>query len=180
MKEDGLPSDELRFLQIPYKNERVCASELPPEWEAKYNMEDKICAGFYQKNISVCRGDSGSALVFRNNEDNRHYIHGIVSLGPTLKGECNIQQNSLYTKVAFYYKFIDRESNQYYEEQCVLPEYPENGKYTVDNDTDKIPGDIVSTSTVLRVACKDGFTLKPPVSTVECENVAYMPRCLCK
>lgn len=143
-------------------------------------MEDKMCAGFFRKSISVCRGDSGSGLVFRNTEDNRYYIHGVVSLGPTLKGECNIQQNSLYTKVGFYYEFIDRETNQHYEEQCVLPRYPENGYYIVGNDECKKPGHLVATSTVLTVHCKEGFTLVPPVPTVECENVAYMPKCLCK
>lgn len=180
VKEDGLPSDEQRFLKIPYKNEKICASELPYEWEARYNMEDKMCAGFFKKNISVCRGDSGSGLVFRNPEDNRYYIHGIVSLGPTLKGECNIQQNSLYTKVAYYYPFIDRETNQYYEEQCVLPGYPANGNYVLKNEADRIPGDIVSTSSVLIISCNKGFTLSPPVPTVECENIAYMPKCLRK
>lgn len=140
-------------------------------------MEDKMCAGFYEKNISVCRGDSGSGLVFRNPEDNRFYIHGVVSLGPTLRGECNFRQNSLYTKVAFYYEFIDRESNQYYEEQCVLPKYPANGKYVVENEDDKRPGQLVSTASVLVVRCNEGFTLVPAISTVECENVAYMPKC---
>lgn len=153
---------------------------MPYDWEAKYNMEDKMCAGFFNKNISVCNGDSGSGLVFRNVEDNRFYVHGIVSLGPTFQGQCNIRQNSLYTKVAFYYEFIDRESTTYYEEQCVLPPFPANGKYVLENEKDKIPGDIVSTSSVLKVQCKSGFTLSPPVETVECENVAYMPKCLCK
>lgn len=139
-----------------------------------------MCAGFHNKNISVCRGDSGSGLVFRNPEDSRYYIHGIVSLGPSLKGECNIRQNTLYTRVAYYSEFIDRQTNKYYEEQCILPSYPANGKYVVDNDENKLPGDIVSTSSVLKVQCNKGYTLVPAVSTVECENVAYMPRCQCK
>lgn len=138
-----------------------------------------MCAGFFAENKSVCNGDSGSGLVFRRIDDNRFYIHGVVSLAPTLRGRCNFQQNSLYTRVASYYIFIDQETTRYYEEECVLPKYPKNGVYNVvEGGIDKQPGDIVSSSSVLTVRCNEGFILEPPVPTVECENVAFMPRCL--
>ncbi|KAJ8955198.1 hypothetical protein NQ318_009094, partial [Aromia moschata] len=114
-----------------YRSGKFCRS-FPREWANKYAMIDKICAGFLNRNMAVCQGDSGGGLIFKNPEDNRYYIHGVVSIGPALKGECNIQQNSLYTKVAFYYEFLDREiSKNLLIEECTLPAYPKNGKWFV-------------------------------------------------
>ncbi|KAJ8955196.1 hypothetical protein NQ318_009092 [Aromia moschata] len=110
--ENGLRSDKLKILEIPYKYETTCAQELPREWANKYAMIDKICAGFFNMSMAVCKGDSGGGLVFKNPEDNRFYVHGVVSIGPAEKGECNIQQNSLYTKVAFYYEFLERDQQK--------------------------------------------------------------------
>lgn len=166
------------MLEIPYKNQTQCTTELPDDFASKYILEDKICAGVYHKNTSLCNGDSGNGFVFKNDYDNRYYIHGIVSLGPSKKGKCDIQQNSLFTKVAHYHKFIEDEMNKNFEELCLLPKYPTHGKYTVENDDDKLPGDSVLTSSVLIVKCKKGYTLFPAVSRVKCEDIEYMPKCV--
>ncbi|XP_018569612.1 uncharacterized protein LOC108909692 isoform X2 [Anoplophora glabripennis] len=177
VKEDGLPSEELRVLEIPYKYETTCAQELPREWADKYNAIDKICAGFLNKNMSVCRGDSGNGLAVKNPEDNRYYIHGIVSIGPSEKGECNIQQNSLYTKVAFYYEFIDKELSRYSVEDCILPLYPKHGLW-ITSETEKKPGENVPADTVIKLSCNEGFTLSSDVPDVQCKQTAFdMPTC---
>lgn len=179
VKEDGQLSEELRVLEIPYKYETICAQELPREWADKYNAIDKICAGFLNKNMSVCRGDSGNGLAVKNPEDNRYYVHGIVSIGPTENGECNIQQNSLYTKVAFYYEFIDRELGRYNVDYCELPSYPQNGIW-VTNEKVK-PGVSVPSDTILKVSCNEGYVLSSAVSDIQCHQAASnMPTCQCK
>ncbi|KAJ8964589.1 hypothetical protein NQ314_004894 [Rhamnusium bicolor] len=175
-KEDGLVSDELRILEIPYKYETTCSQELPREWAQKYDMIDKICAGFFNKSTSVCSGDSGNSLFFQNPEDSRYYVHGIVSIGPAENGECNIQQNSLFTKVGFYYEFIDRETTKQYVEQCSLPPYPINGKWVTKNK--KKPGDIVPSNTVLQIVCNQGYKLSSGAMYMDCESAATMPTCL--
>ncbi|KAJ8964582.1 hypothetical protein NQ314_004886 [Rhamnusium bicolor] len=176
LQEGGLPSDELRTLEIPYKYETTCAQELPRDWADKYNTIDKICAGFYNKNISVCKGDSGSGLFFKNSDDNRYYVHGVVSLGVSHNGECDIQQNSLYTKVAFYYEYVDRALTKYSIKDCLLPPYPENGEWIIENK-DKKPGDSVPSNTVLKIICKHGFHISSGGSAIKCDSSYNMPKC---
>lgn len=177
--ENGTASDVLRTLKIPYKYETTCAQELPPNWADKYNTIDKICAGFVNKNTSVCSGDSGSGLAFKNPDDNRYYLHGLVSLGPTTEeGDCDSQQNSLYTKVAFYYEFIDRLLTKYTAEvkDCVLPSHPQNGKWTIDKQ-DRKPGDTVPSNTILKVRCNLGYKLSSTKANIECGAAKNMPTC---
>ncbi|KAJ8980927.1 hypothetical protein NQ317_011570 [Molorchus minor] len=170
VKEDGLPADKLKVLEIPYKYETTCAQELPKDWADKYAMIDKICAGFFNKSMSVCKGDSGGGLAFKNPEDNRYYVHGVVSIGPSEKGQCNIQQNSLYTKVAFYYEFLDRELSKYHVEECTLPPYPLNGKWVTKNKDQK-PGRSVSSTTLLKYTCDQGFRLSSDTSEIQCDTI---------
>ncbi|KAJ8964569.1 hypothetical protein NQ314_004873 [Rhamnusium bicolor] len=177
IKEDGSPSDELRTLKIPYKYETTCAQELPPDWANKYNSIDKICAGFFNKSISICKGDSGNGLFFRNPDDNRYYVHGIVSLGVSHKGECDIQQNSLYTKVAFYYEYLDRELSKYSIKDCLLPVHPKNGKWIIENEN-KEPGDIVPSNTVLKINCNPGYHMfSGSTANIKCDSSYKMPKC---
>nr|CAH7735065.1 unnamed protein product [Callosobruchus chinensis] len=157
--ETGKPSQRIRVLKIPYKYETNCASELPREWADKYNLPDKMCAGFTNMSKGICRGDSGSGLVFKNFEDNRYYVHGIASLAPGSKGQCNIQQNSLYTKVSFYFNFIDKELSKGYLEDCKLPAYPEHGEWVLVDGRKREPGDLVGSGTLLRISCNRPYRL---------------------
>lgn len=171
----------LRTLKIPYKYETTCGQELPLEWNNKYNLADKICTGFVDQNTSVCDGDSGSGLAFQNLEDNRYYIHGLVSLGPKKGHHCDIQQNTLYTKVAYYYQFVDRLLTRYSPKvkDCKLPPHPKNGQWTTDKEELK-PGDIVPSSTVLTVNCDHGFNPSSSETSIECDSSFNMPTCQSK
>ncbi|KAJ8952893.1 hypothetical protein NQ318_006509 [Aromia moschata] len=114
---NATPSEVLHEIDVPYKSEEECYREFPQDWFDKYYTRDKICAGHYNKSIAVCRGDSGGGLVFRNNDDNRYYIHGIVSVGYTKKvnsvSVCNIQVSTLFTKVAEHYPWLDKIVSKY-------------------------------------------------------------------
>ncbi|KAG5892108.1 hypothetical protein JTB14_008077 [Gonioctena quinquepunctata] len=176
--EDGVVSDTLKALKIPYKDESKCASELPPAWEQRYNLEDKMCFGFFRKNISVCKGDSGSGLIFRNVEDNRFYLHGIVSLSPKSRdGRCNHEQNALFTKVGSYYEWIDRETTKNYAEDCRLPPHPQNGKWVLESGAYKKPGGIVSSTSILIFSCDIGYRLSSVSPKFYCEPSFKPPTC---
>ncbi|VEN52179.1 unnamed protein product [Callosobruchus maculatus] len=185
LDETGKPSQRIRVLKIPYKYEPNCAAELPRDWADKYHLPDKMCAGFTNMSKGICRGDSGSGLVFKNFEDNRYYVHGVASLAPGSKGQCNIQQNSLYTKVSFYFNFIDKELSKGYLEDCKLPAHPEHGQWVLADGRKKEPGDLVASNTVLKMSCNRPYRLSGhPV--VHCDAApSDMPVCertktLCK
>ncbi|KAJ8938545.1 hypothetical protein NQ318_016916 [Aromia moschata] len=174
--EQGKPADELRRLELPYKPQDLCAKELPPTWDNKYNLIDKICAGLYNQNMSVCKGDSGGGLFYQNEVDGRFYLHGVVSLGVGNKGECDFRYNTLYTSVAFHYDFV-YSTYVTYTEDCKLPAQPTNGKWTIEGQ-DKKPGDRVSADTVLTITCEKGFRLYPNISTIACASASLIPKCL--
>ncbi|CAH2015450.1 unnamed protein product [Acanthoscelides obtectus] len=157
--ESGKPSQHIRVLKIPYKYEANCAAELPRDWADKYNLPDKMCAGFTNMSKGICKGDSGSGLVFKNFEDNRYYVHGVASLAPGSKGQCNIQQNSLYTKVAVYIDFVDKELSKGNLEDCKLPPHPEHGQWVLVDGRNKTPGDLVASNTILRMSCNRPYRL---------------------
>ncbi|XP_018569609.1 uncharacterized protein LOC108909690 [Anoplophora glabripennis] len=177
LAEGEMPSEVLRSLVIPYKYETVCADELPSEWADRYNLKDKICVGFVNKSTSVCSGDSGGGLAFKYREDNRYYIHGIVSVSHQVGYMCNIQQNALYTSVASYYEFVDRLLTKYAPKvrDCILPAFPQNGKWTTEQGKWK-PGDAVPSSTILTVECDEGFVLSSKRS-VDCTTAHNLPSC---
>ncbi|XP_018569610.1 uncharacterized protein LOC108909691 [Anoplophora glabripennis] len=174
--ESGEQPDELRTLEIPFKHQTTCAQELPSDWAHRFNTIDKICAGFFNQNKSVCTGDSGSGLYFKNPEDNRYYIHGVVSIAPAEKGDCDPQQNSLYTSVAYYYEFVDRETTKQYVQQCSLPMYPNHGKWVVPKQ-DRKPSDIVPSNTILKVECDEGYALSSSNAFIDCQSAHAMPQC---
>lgn len=175
--EGDRPSDVLRSLVIPYKYETVCAQELPAGWADRYNLGDKMCAGFVNKSTSVCKGDSGGGLVFKYRENNRYYIHGIVSVAHKMQGMCNIQQNAIYTKVVAYDDFVGRLLTKYAPKvkDCVLPNYPQNGKWTADT-ADLKPGDAAPSSEILKIVCNEGYALSS-TGSIECGTAHNMPTC---
>uniref|UniRef100_A0A6P7GJ13 Mannan-binding lectin serine protease 2-like n=1 Tax=Diabrotica virgifera virgifera TaxID=50390 RepID=A0A6P7GJ13_DIAVI len=181
LTEEEEPSEILKAIRIPYKDSATCAKELPPSWEEVYNIFDKICAGRQNENIAVCKGDSGSGLVFKNREDNRYYLQGIVSIAPTLQNsQCNYQTNALYTSVQFYYSFITREMSKYFIEDCILPPYPKNGKWFLEGGVEKKPGDIVLSSTILRFSCNTRYILSTISAYNDCQSYYSHPTCLSK
>ncbi|CAG9857725.1 unnamed protein product [Phyllotreta striolata] len=108
----GQPSDDLKELTVPYKDKATCFKELPPEWARRYYTYDKMCTGYMNQGMAVCKGDSGGGLVFPH--QGRYYVHGIVSVGQYFENSgCNVQENSLYTNVAKYDEWLERTTSQY-------------------------------------------------------------------
>ncbi|XP_018569614.1 uncharacterized protein LOC108909693 [Anoplophora glabripennis] len=168
----GEQQEELTTLEIPFHNQTTCAQELPSDWIHRFNTIDKICAGFFNQNT----GDSDTGLYFKNPEDNRYYIHGVVSIAPAAEGDCYPQQKSLYTSVAYYYEFVDREITKQYVQQCSLPMYPSHGRWVVPKQ-DKKPCDIVPSNTILNVECDEGYALSSSNAFIDCQSAHAMPQC---
>ncbi|XP_074039166.1 clotting factor G beta subunit-like [Leptinotarsa decemlineata] len=111
---NGGMSDELEEIEIVYKDEATCFSELPREFLDKYYGYDKFCAGFYDNGTSACPRPSGKGLVFKNPQDKKFYIHGILSLGPTLStNTCGTSTTSLYTEISTHYEMLEQIVSQY-------------------------------------------------------------------
>ncbi|CAG9817204.1 unnamed protein product [Phaedon cochleariae] len=176
--ENNTVADHLRTLIIPYKDQTTCANELPYDWADRYNFDDKICGGFLGKNKSVCRGDSGSGLVFRNPDDNRYYVHGLVSIAPAVQyASCNSQNNALFTKVSKYYQWLDKKRKMSYVEECTLPSYPNNGIWRLENDSGMGPGDISTSDTILEFSCNKGYKLSSKNPKYYCSSMLQLPVC---
>lgn len=63
--------------------------------------------------IAVCKGDSGSGLVFKNKDD-RFYVEGIVSLARKINNVgCDIQVSGLYTRVSTHSEWLESITAQY-------------------------------------------------------------------
>ncbi|RZC33843.1 Trypsin domain containing protein, partial [Asbolus verrucosus] len=93
--ENANPSEELRELRVPLITYDQCSQNLPEDYEI-FLTYDKFCAGYLDKGVGICKGDTGSGLVLKHND--RYYITGIVSLGAgTPTGGCDSQQYGLYT-----------------------------------------------------------------------------------
>uniref|UniRef100_A0A6P7F7W1 Modular serine protease-like n=1 Tax=Diabrotica virgifera virgifera TaxID=50390 RepID=A0A6P7F7W1_DIAVI len=109
----GKPSDTLKEVKIPYKDDATCVAELPTEWSDQYFTNDKFCAGHYNKSIAVCKGDSGGGLCFPNRRDGRYYIQGLVSVGHRVTDGCDVQISALFTKVGFHLELVEQVTAQY-------------------------------------------------------------------
>ncbi|KYB29441.1 hypothetical protein TcasGA2_TC031984 [Tribolium castaneum] len=111
-KENGGVSDELKELKVSLVSVADCRKELPSEFQ-KYLLTDKICAGYRNKGLSVCKGDSGGGLVVKSSTTGRYNLAGIVTVAPNSpSGGCNSQQYALYTTISHHYeKFLSGKIN---------------------------------------------------------------------
>lgn len=72
---------------------------------------DKICIPIEKLSQTICTGYSGTGWTFINPIDNRHYLHGIISLAPyNVVTKC-AERPALCTNVSHYYNFIKGKHN---------------------------------------------------------------------
>ncbi|RZB39484.1 Trypsin domain containing protein, partial [Asbolus verrucosus] len=176
--ENANPSEELRELRLPLVTREQCSQNLPEDYEI-YLTYDKFCAGYLDKGVGICKGDTGSGLMLKHN--GRYYITGIVSIGvrPST-GECDGQQYGLYTSV---YKYLEefildkvsrfKPDNTKIDQlngNCILPKHPENGLWSVINSTLlQEPGESVTSGTAINTTCDESYTLDGPIF-IECKT----------
>lgn len=108
----GAPARSLMYVEVPVADHQQCAAAYEkkslPGGRVTGNM---LCAGLESGGKDSCRGDSGGALVFLDNETNRWFVGGIVSWGSINCGEAQLY--GVYTKVINYIPWIKKIINNF-------------------------------------------------------------------
>nr|XP_026500315.1 modular serine protease-like [Vanessa tameamea] len=103
----GSESAELKVVDMPYVDWKECKRRTPPDYAA-FIISDKICAGF-GNGTTLCKGDSGSGLVFGAREHGvlRYYLRGVLSTSPHgAGGGCNLRALTSFTHVQQHERFL--------------------------------------------------------------------------
>ncbi|GJQ69600.1 hypothetical protein Trydic_g6694 [Trypoxylus dichotomus] len=106
-KEASTPAETLQKLEVPYRSMKTCGDHIDKPFFKRFFVSDKICAGYSNQSMSVCKGDSGGGLFFQRKSDSIFFVRGIVSISPTSTAGCNSNHYSLYTKVSKYLQWIE-------------------------------------------------------------------------
>nr|XP_019558148.2 transmembrane protease serine 3-like isoform X3 [Aedes albopictus] len=102
--ERGLVSEELSFAQMPVVAHETCIWS-NRDFFSKVTSNTSYCAGF-RNGTSVCNGDSGGGMVFK--QSNRWYLRGIVSVSAALQDKitCDPNHYAVFTDVAKFLRWI--------------------------------------------------------------------------
>lgn len=103
----GFLARNLMFVDIPIADHQKCtaAYEKTP-YQGGRVTDNMLCAGLESGGKDSCRGDSGGALVFLDNETQRWFVGGIVSWGSINCGKAD--EYGVYTKVINYIPWIKK------------------------------------------------------------------------
>ncbi|KAM5270458.1 mannan-binding lectin serine protease 2 isoform 2-T2 [Hipposideros larvatus] len=107
LTQKGFLARNLMFVDIPIVDHQKCtaAYEKTPHRGARVT-DNMLCAGLESGGKDSCRGDSGGALVFLDNETQRWFVGGIVSWGSINCGKAD--EYGVYTKVINYIPWIKK------------------------------------------------------------------------
>ncbi|XP_055602658.1 uncharacterized protein LOC129751283 [Uranotaenia lowii] len=102
--EQGLVSEELSYAQMPVVAHETCIWS-NRDFFSKVTSNTSFCAGF-RNGTSVCNGDSGGGMVFKQN--NHWYLRGIVSVSAALQNNvsCDTNHYAVFTDVAKFLQWI--------------------------------------------------------------------------
>lgn len=108
----GFLARNLMFVDLPIVDHQKCTAayekQRSPGGRVTANM---LCAGLEAGGRDSCRGDSGGALVFLDNETQRWFVGGVVSWGSIHCGAAG--QYGVYTKVTNYIPWIQDIMNNF-------------------------------------------------------------------
>ncbi|XP_063908171.1 uncharacterized protein LOC135126225 isoform X2 [Zophobas morio] len=195
--ENKNPSDVLKSLKVPLISKDECERSLSED-DLEYLTDDKLCAGFLESGKSVCKGDSGGGLVTKHGGRYYIIaVVSIAPQSSTAIGGCDSQQYGLYTRFSYYIDdfLIDVEARFAPSEQrvdctdddcftastnvsitsarsgCILPDHPMFGNWSIFGAPSNhfMPGTLVVPGTVLKIECKQNYTLSGHGSLF-CEN----------
>ncbi|XP_077929922.1 mannan-binding lectin serine protease 2 isoform X1 [Halichoerus grypus] len=112
LTQGGFLARNLMFVDIPIVDHQECTAAYEKHsYPGGRVTENMFCAGLEGGGKDSCRGDSGGALVFQDNETQRWFVGGIVSWGSFNCGEAN--QYGVYTKVINYIPWIKNIINNF-------------------------------------------------------------------
>uniref|UniRef100_A0A1B0CJT0 Peptidase S1 domain-containing protein n=2 Tax=Lutzomyia longipalpis TaxID=7200 RepID=A0A1B0CJT0_LUTLO len=100
--EYGIVDDKLSYVNMPVVTHETCIWS-NRDFFSRITSNVTYCAGF-KNGSSVCNGDSGGGMVFK--ESNKWYLRGIVSVSIALQNHflCDPDHYAVFTDVA---QFID-------------------------------------------------------------------------
>lgn len=108
----GFLARSLMFVDIPTVDHQKCAAAYEKQpYPGGRVTENMLCAGLEGGGKDSCKGDSGGALVFLDNETQTWFVGGIVSWGSMNCGEAN--QYGVYTNVVNYIPWIKNIINNF-------------------------------------------------------------------
>ncbi|KAK3754629.1 hypothetical protein RRG08_020616 [Elysia crispata] len=97
LHEGGSPSSRAREIQVPIYSFDMCYTHF------RLSTSDKqLCAGYLNRNIGICRGDSGSPLVCKSGS--QHTLAGVVSFGSADNPD---SFPAVFTRVQSYVQWIN-------------------------------------------------------------------------
>uniref|UniRef100_A0A1B0DK02 Uncharacterized protein n=1 Tax=Phlebotomus papatasi TaxID=29031 RepID=A0A1B0DK02_PHLPP len=101
--EYGIVDDKLSYVNMPVVTHETCIWS-NRDFFSRITSNVTYCAGFKNGSSSVCNGDSGGGMVFK--ENNKWYLRGIVSVSIALQNHflCDPDHYAVFTDVA---QFID-------------------------------------------------------------------------
>ncbi|XP_053690846.1 serine proteinase stubble-like [Sabethes cyaneus] len=102
--ERGLVSEDLSYAQMPVVAHETCIWS-NRDFFSKVTSNTSFCAGF-RNGTSVCNGDSGGGMVFK--QSNRWFLRGIVSVSAALQNKisCDPNHYAVFTDVAKFLSWI--------------------------------------------------------------------------
>ncbi|XP_005404064.1 PREDICTED: mannan-binding lectin serine protease 2 isoform X1 [Chinchilla lanigera] len=101
----GFLARNLMFVDLPIVDHQKCTAAYEKQhYPGGVVTANMLCAGLEAGGKDSCRGDSGGALVFLDNETQRWFVGGIVSWGSIQCGAAD--QYGVYTKVINYIPWI--------------------------------------------------------------------------
>ncbi|GJQ69379.1 hypothetical protein Trydic_g9525 [Trypoxylus dichotomus] len=107
LMENDEPAIALQVLELPVVSPSACIRNQKRDFR-KYVTYTTFCAG-WTNGTSVCRGDSGGGILFRDvNDADRWILQGIVSISPRRKGVdfCDPLHYTIFTKVGLYLDWL--------------------------------------------------------------------------
>ncbi|XP_077284501.1 ovochymase-like isoform X2 [Arctopsyche grandis] len=200
-------SKKLLRADIKIINRDQCLRTIPDEF-IPYVTSNKICINGAEKNMTICIGDSGGGTLVKANDismNPRWYLIGVISAGAlwgTLRNTClansSTSVSSLYDNRIFildalynydrYSEFVGPTTTAIMNTttpkpkitvECVLPPYPEHGKYYVVGKDKLFPGDKVSVSAILNYTCQVDYILIGPQNILCTESGTWTDSVQC-
>uniref|UniRef100_A0A8D1VFX1 Complement C1s subcomponent n=1 Tax=Sus scrofa TaxID=9823 RepID=A0A8D1VFX1_PIG len=108
----GFLARNLMSADLPIVDHQKCVAAFEKKSDPGVRVTDNmLCAGLESGGKDSCKGDSGGALVFLDDETQKWFVGGIVSWSSTNCGEAG--QYGVYTKVINYIPWINNIINNF-------------------------------------------------------------------
>lgn len=99
-------SEVLMQVELPLLNKKKC-NQRHGGGNFVFDFKKNICVGERETLATACQGDSGGPLVIKNDQDEKWYLIGATSYGPS---DCS--GGGVFTRVSAFYDWVRRIINK--------------------------------------------------------------------